>query len=221
MQSSEWIVLVLLNFLSTILIDLPKFWYDKMKLLDAHIKFTYKKRETYTNVYNSSYLIAMVATDSRLAYSSWDAARVCKYSHGPELVYSMLGLDTHADISCAGADAHIVSKVEGRTCAVHPFNESYKAMTGIEVVNVLFKYEDTDGEQYILEVNQCLNFTETMKHSILCTNQARHAELQINDIPRVLDSLSSQDIRINGSDTIIQIEMNGPIPFIPVPKPNS
>ena len=90
-------------------------------------------------------------------------------------MYTILGLDTHADISCAGSDSHIVLRMYGRTYAVHPFIDSYKAMTGVEIVNVLIEYEDTEEEQSILELNSCLNFTESMKHSILCTNQARHA----------------------------------------------
>ena len=78
----------------------------------------------------------------------------------------MLGLDTHADISCAGRDAWVLAQVEGRTCSVHPFNDSYKAMTGVNIVNVAYKYENDEGEQFILEVNQCLNFIDSMTHSI-------------------------------------------------------
>ena len=58
----------------------------------------------------------------------------------------MYGLDTHADISCAGRDACILAQVEGRTCSVHPFNEFYKAMTGINIVNVAYKYENDEGD---------------------------------------------------------------------------
>ena len=65
----------------------------------------------------------------------------------------MLGLDTYADISCAVRDAHILAQIEGKTCSVHPFNDSYKPMPGINIVNVLYKYERCDGEQYVLEVN--------------------------------------------------------------------
>ena len=140
--------------------------------------------------------ISALALDSRLSYSNWDNTRICKYSHYTQDVeFSILGLDTHADISCAGRDAVITAKLDGRTCAVHPFNDTYEAMTGIEIVNVLLKYMDIDGEEFILEINQCLNFTETMKHSILCTNQARHGGTIINDIPKVIDSSSPQDMR--------------------------
>ena len=105
----------------------------------------------------------------------------------------MLGLNTHADISCAGIDAWILAQVEGRTCSVHPFNESYKAMTGVNIVYIAYKYENDEGEQFILEVNQCLNFIDPMTYSILCTNQARHSRVIINDVPVICDPNSSQD----------------------------
>ena len=106
----------------------------------------------------------------------------------------MLGLDTHADISCIGRDAHIISQYDGRKCTVYPFNESYNTMEGINIVNALIKDQSVKGDKYILELNQCLDFTETMMHSILCTNQARHAGILINDVPRVCDPTSTQDI---------------------------
>ena len=131
----------------------------------------------------------------------------------------MLGLDTHADISCAGRDAWVLAQVEGRTCSVHPFNDSYKAMTGVNIVNVAYKYENDEGEQFILEVNQCLNFIDSMTHSILCTNQARHSGVTINDVPVICDPNSSQDIISKDNNTTLPLEMNGPIPYIPISKP--
>ena len=132
----------------------------------------------------------------------------------------MLGLDSHADISCAGRDAHILAQTEGRTCTVHPFNDSYDPMTGIKIVNVLYKYENTEGDQYILEVNQCLDFSDTMVHSILCTNQVRHTGIIVNDVPKVCDPTSSQDIRVDDGETVMPLEMNGPIPYLPISKPS-
>ena len=135
--------------------------------------------------------------------------------------YSMLGLDSHADISCAGRDAHILAQNDGRTCTVHPFNDSYDPMTGIKIVNVLYKYENAEGEEYVLEVNQCLDFSDTMVHSILCTNQARHAGILVNDVPKVCDGTSSQDIRTRDGSMSMPLEMNGPIPYLPISKPTS
>ena len=131
----------------------------------------------------------------------------------------MLGLGTHADISCAGQDAHILAQMEGKICSVHPFNDSHKPMSGINIVNVLYKYENCDEDQYILEVNQYLDFSETMTHSILCTNQVRHSGIMVNDVPKICDRNSSQDIIIPNDDISIPLERNGPIPYIPISKP--
>ena len=147
--------------------------------------------QSRTNNENQSqvtrYRVYSTVTNSRLAFSTGDVRKICKYTATPDQRYSMLGLDTHADISCAGKDAHILSRIEGKTCSVHPFNDSYEPMSGVDIVNVLFKYENCEGDQYVLEVNQCLDFTTTMNHSILCTNQARHNGVIINDVPRRCD----------------------------------
>ena len=103
----------------------------------------------------------------------------------------MLGLDTHADISCAGRDAWILAQVEGRTYSVYPFDESYKAMTGINIVNVTYKYENDEGGQFMLEVNQCLNFIDSMTHSILCTNKVRHSGVIVNDQRELFSNINS------------------------------
>ena len=132
----------------------------------------------------------------------------------------MLGLDSHADISCAGRDAHILAQTEGRTCTVHLFNDSYDPMTGIKIINVLYKYENTEGGQYILEVNQCLDFTVTIVRSILCTNQVQHTGIIVNDVPKVCNPTSSQDIRVDDGKTVTTLEMNGPIPYLPISKPS-
>ena len=176
---------------------------------------SYVRRKVTDNVYRIS-----AFTDSRLAFGTGDIRRICKYSHAPDIQYSMLGLDSHADISCAGRDAHILAQIEGRTCSVHPFNESYQAMTGVNIVNVAYKYENCDGEQYVLEVNQSLNFTDTMTHSILCTNQVRHQGVIVNDVPKVCDPNSTQDIRVDKENIVMPLEMNGPIPYIPISKPS-
>ena len=92
-------------------------------------------------------------------------------------------------------------------------------MAEIEIVNVAYRYENGDGKQFVLEVNQCLNFTESMIHSILYIYQARHAGLVINDAPKVCDSSSSQDIRTKDKSVIMPLQMNGPIPYSPISKP--
>ena len=81
-----------------------------------------------------------------------------------------LGLDSHADVHCLGRHARIVEILEGHTCSVQPFNDSYTPMTGINIVNECVAYDTIDGETYIFDINQALDFTETMENSLLCTN---------------------------------------------------
>ena len=168
-----------------------------------------------------SYVVSgLTHHDSRLAFGTGDIRSICKLDVQQDSTYSMLGMDSHADISCAGRDAHILTQSEGKSCTVRPFNDSYDPMTGINIVDALVKYQSIDGDEYILEINQCLDFTDTMVHSILCTNQARHIGIIINDVPKVCDSSSTQDLRSRDGKYILPLEMNGPIPFLPISKPS-
>ena len=130
-----------------------------------------------------------------------------------------LGMDSHADVSCAGKDAFIESILHGRSCNVKGFHDSYNTLSDIEYVNVLYKYLDETGQEYLLQINQCLNFTDTMENSILCTNQARHNGVLINDVPRIIDPKLPQCITFPKDDVHLPLLMNGPVPILPVMKP--
>ena len=68
-----------------------------------------------------------------------------------------LGLDSHADVHCVGRHARITEVFEGRSCTVHPFNDSYAPMSNVNTVNACFAYDTDEGETYILHVNQALD----------------------------------------------------------------
>ena len=53
------------------------------------------------------------------------------------IIEACLGIDSHADISCAGKLARIIEVIEGETCTVHPFNDSMKPMKNVQTVNVV------------------------------------------------------------------------------------
>ena len=125
-----------------------------------------------------------------------------------------LGLDTHADISCLGRHARILSIVEGTECTVHAFNDSYAPMHGVKTVNGAIAVDTDDGNIYILHINNALDFTSSMEHSLLCTNQARYQGIIINDIPKLLSSVSTQDIIFPDDGITIPLHMNGPVPYI-------
>ena len=107
---------------------------------------------------------------------------------------SVLGMDSHGDVSCAGKDVYIESKIEGRKCEVKGFHDSYRFINNLSYLDVLYKYQDGSGQEYLLEVNQALDFTESMTHSILCPNQDQYNGVLIHDVPMLIDQNSDQCI---------------------------
>ena len=112
-----------------------------------------------------------------------------KKSNSTESTYSRLGLDSHADMTCVGKDALIIEHVHGQTCTVHPFHDSYRPKTNVKVCNAAFAFDQDDGRTKILILNQCLDFSNTMEHSLLCTNQVRSNGIIVDDVPIVIDVL--------------------------------
>ena len=133
-----------------------------------------------------------------------------------------LGLDSHADMSCAGRHARIIEVVHGSLCNVKPFHDSYKSMEDIQTVNVSFAHDTKDGRTFILNMNQCLDFTDGMENSLLCPNQARDNGVIVNDIPKFLDpsGKSTHSIYFPMEDINLPLDMNGPISYLPVRYPS-
>lgn len=98
-----------------------------------------------------------------------------------------LGMDSHADMSCVGAHATILEVYEGQLCNVMPFNDAYAPLTNVRSVNAGFAYDTDDGSTYIIALNQALDFSESMYHSLLCPNQARLNGVIVDDCPKALD----------------------------------
>ena len=133
-----------------------------------------------------------------------------------------LGLNTHADVSCVGRHARVLEIIEGQTCTVFPFNDSYSPMKEVQIVNAAFAVDSLDGTVYILKLNQCLDFRKTMHHSLLCTNQARANGTIINDIPPEYDLTSNDQefaITFPKEDVTLNLSNRGPIPHLNVRYP--
>ena len=94
-----------------------------------------------------------------------------------------LGIDTHADTSCAGRHVRILEYIDGPTYNVAPFHDQYKPLEKIGMINGVVAVDTDEGKTYILELNNFLNFTNTMEHSLLCPMQARINGVEINDVP--------------------------------------
>ena len=132
-----------------------------------------------------------------------------------------LGIDSHADMSCAGKHARIVGIEEGQTSTVYPFDDSMKPTKEVKTVHVAYAYDAPNGQTTILQINHYLDFTNTMEHSIICTNQARANNVIVNDCPKIFDqtNVSTQSIIFPNSSNEIPINFHGPVPYIPIRYP--
>ena len=132
-----------------------------------------------------------------------------------------LGIDSHADMSCAGKHARIVGIEEGQTSTVYPFDDSMKPTKEVKTIHVAYAYDDPNGQTTILQINHCLDFTKTMEHSIVSTNQARANNVIINDCPKLFDqtNTSTQSIIFPDNSNEIAIHFHGPVPYIPIRYP--
>ena len=125
-------------------------------------------------------------------------------------------------MSCVGKHAKVMETFSDRTCNVQPFNDTYDSMKNIQTVNAVFSHDTTDGRTFLLEVNQALDFTSSMEHSLLCPNQAWMYGTIIDETPQFLDltGKSSHSVKPASSDVNIPLLMKGPISYIPVRHPS-
>ena len=133
-----------------------------------------------------------------------------------------LGLDSHADMTCIGRHAHILEVYHGKVCNVFPFNDSYEPIQNIATVNAAFAYDSSNDQTFILELNQCLDFSDSMEHSLLCTNQARMNRVVIDDCPTALDPTghSTHSVFFPNEEKRLPLLSKFPILFLSVRKPS-
>ena len=128
-----------------------------------------------------------------------------------------MGIDTHADTSCAGRHVRIIEYISGATYNVSPFQGP--PVKNVSLINGIVAVDREDGQGgYILELNSFLDFTTSMHHSLLCPMQARLNSVRIDDVPKKLAPASLQSIHIN-DDISIPIYYHGPIPYINIRYP--
>ena len=127
-----------------------------------------------------------------------------------------LGIDTHADSSCAGKHVRILEYIDGKSYTVSPFLNTYQPKKDVHMINGVVAVNNDDGSGYILELNNFLDFTDSMNDSILVPMQARHNGIVVDDVPRELcyHGVSTQSLFLPKQNFSIPIEFNGPIPFV-------
>ena len=128
-------------------------------------------------------------------------------------------MDSHADMSCLGKHARILEILEHQSCSVYPFNESHAPMKNINVVNGAFALDLNDGSTIILKINQALDFSSTMRNSILCTNLSRANNIIIDDVPKQFGGQNHAMIFQGTELNPIAFNMYGPVSYLNVRYP--
>ena len=67
-----------------------------------------------------------------------------------------MGIDTHADSSCAGKHMRIIEFIDGKKYKVTPFHEDYESKDNIGMINGIVAVDNEDGSGYKLELNNFL-----------------------------------------------------------------
>ena len=134
-----------------------------------------------------------------------------------------LGTDSHAGMSCVGRHTSIVEIIEGQRCTVYPFNDTYSPMEEIHTVNAAFAHDTNDGRMFVLHVNNALDFTSSVKSSILCTNQARSNGIIVDDAPNMVDvkESSTHSIVFPNEEINLPLSIHGPVSYLPVRYPSN
>ena len=96
-------------------------------------------------------------------------------------------------------------------------------MTNIRTVDASFAVDTSEGQTYILNMNQSLDFTSTMTHSLMCTNQARINNVIVDDVPKSIDqrNTSTHSVFFPENNIRLPLQMHGPISYLPVRYPSN
>ena len=101
-----------------------------------------------------------------------------------------IGIDTHTDTSSAGKHMRILEIIDGPKLDVTSFKgPSFQNVIMINGTVTADRSDRKDG--YILELNKSLNFSENIKHSLLCLILAKVNNVIVNDVPKSLTLSSS------------------------------
>ena len=97
----------------------------------------------------------------------------------------------------------------GQTCDVKGFHDEFEAIKDVPIARVATAYKDTDGNTYILVINEALFFGQSMDHSLINPNQIRHFGIPVSD--NAYDGAS--DFGIDHEDLFIPFETKGSVVF--------
>jgi hypothetical protein len=118
-------------------------------------------------------------------------------------------LDSHADTCVAGRNTLLVSD-EGRQVTVHPYSGEYKPIQDVSIATVATLWiHPTNGQPYILIINEALYFGDRVDVTLLNPNQLRANGVIVEDVPRQFDPKSSHSIYHPTAKLRIPLSLDG------------
>ena len=131
-----------------------------------------------------------------------------------------LGFDSYANTCCAGRQVRVELFIEGKTVTATGFSNSMPVMEDQPLANVLYAFDSSHGEVFILQVNNSIYLGDKMEDSLLCPNQCRDRGKEINTRPKVYCSdENAQTLNCPVHGIRINFKHHGPLLCLLVQRP--
>ena len=131
-----------------------------------------------------------------------------------------LELDSWADTGYAGKHAHVAEFVLGKTVIATGFSSSLGNLDNLPVAHVLYAYDHAEGSVILIEHNNTIYMGSNMDDSLSNPIQAEEAGVGVDLRPKYYYNDEEYAQAITFPDgTIIPIQHDGSLPFIPVRRP--
>jgi hypothetical protein len=123
-------------------------------------------------------------------------------------------LNSHSDCCIFSENARVLNLDISRTINLTPFKSGLGSVDGIYVSTIAVAYDDVKTfNAYILIFHEALQ-VPGMCHHILCPNQIRDNDIQVNDIPLIYTPVEDRNehthaIVVNATHLIIPLDLDG------------
>ena len=104
-----------------------------------------------------------------------------------------LGIDTHADTSCAGKHVRERNHIDWTEYNIVSSHPDYSLVEKLDLINEAIAIDNDNGTLYhILKLKNFLDFIKSLDHFLLYHIQVRANGAIIDDVPNHLDETSTQ-----------------------------
>ena len=133
-----------------------------------------------------------------------------------------LGFDSWADTSCAGRHAFVDSFVEGKSVNATGFSGTLGSINDLPIANVIYAFDQPDGETILLENFNAIYLGEKMEDSLINPIQCEENNVKIDMRPKHFYPNQSNCQSVTFDDgTQIPLEFDGVLPYLRVRRPTN